>query len=232
VSQAATSATDLESNSVGIPQYFLWRRLHSLTGLIFGGYIVVHLFVNATLVQGTNPDAYQMQVDKIHAIPFLPVVEWVFIFLPIIYHTIYGIWITFTGRPNVGQYPFGKNYFYLLQRISAGVIVFFILFHVLAMKGLLGDQLAFVPDQATASTARHMNSSIFVAYVVYPIGIIASCFHLANGFWTAAITWGVTLSAAAQRRWGMICIGLFAFTLICGFLALGAAIHDGSMVVH
>jgi succinate dehydrogenase / fumarate reductase cytochrome b subunit len=136
-----------------------------------------------------------------------------------------------TGRPNVSAYPFGKNYFYLLQRISAIVIMAFVLFHVLAMKGFFSDQLTFVPDQATASTVRHINSSFWVAYVVYPVGITASCFHLANGFWTAAITWGLTVSSQAQHRWGVICGGLFAFTLICGLLALGAAIHDGSIVV-
>jgi succinate dehydrogenase / fumarate reductase cytochrome b subunit len=205
-----------------------------LTGLIFGGYIVVHLVVNATMIQGgTGPaDTYQLQVDKIHGLPFLWATEWIFIFLPILYHTIYGIWITFGGRPNVEKYPYVKNYFYLAQRISAIVIIFFILFHVLGMKGLLGRSLEFVPADATRSTARHINSSLWVAYFIYPLGILASCFHLANGFWTAGITWGLTISAAAQRRWGYVCSVLFVFTLLCGFLALGAAIHDKAMVLH
>ncbi|MGD1278542.1 MAG: hypothetical protein ABR964_15120 [Tepidisphaeraceae bacterium] len=226
------TASDVKNSAIGAERYFLWRRLHSLTGLVFGGYIVVHLIVNATMIQGTHPaDIYQIQVDKIHSLPFLWAVEWIFIYLPIIYHTLYGGWITVTGRPNVGAYPFGKNYLYLLQRISGVIIVFFILFHVLGMKGLLGHQLRFVSEQATASTARHINSSIWVAYGVYPVGIIASCFHLANGFWAAAITWGLTISAASQRRWGFVCAALFALTLACGFLALGAAIHHGAMVV-
>jgi succinate dehydrogenase / fumarate reductase cytochrome b subunit len=208
--------------------HFLLRRLHSLTGLIFGGYIVVHLLVNATLVQGgIGPhDVYQEQVDKIHAMPFLWAVEWTFIFLPILFHTIYGFWIIAGGRPNVDQYPYTKNYFYLAQRISAIVIVFFILFHVLGMKGLLGSTLSFDPERATYTTARHINSNLLVAYFIYPLGILASCYHLANGFWTAAITWGLTVSAGAQRRWGVVCGFIFAFTLICGYLALGAAIHD------
>lgn len=189
------AASGLTGSSTGSSSYFLWRRLHSLTGLVFGGYIVVHLFVNATMIQGTHPDIYQAQVDKIHSLPFLWAIEWAFIYLPIIYHTIYGGWITITGRPNVTAYPFGKNYFYLLQRISAVLIAAFVVFHVFAMKGFFADQLTFVPDQATASTARHINSSFWVAYIVYPIGITASCFHLANGFWSAAITWGLTVSA-------------------------------------
>jgi succinate dehydrogenase / fumarate reductase cytochrome b subunit len=42
-------------------------------------------------------------------------------------------------------------------------------------------------------------------------------FHFANGLWTAAITWGVTVSVAAQKRWGQVC------TLV-GLALAGAAI--------
>ena len=52
-------------------------------------------------------------------VPFLLAIEWAFIFLPIIYHTVYGVWITFTCQPNVGHYRYGKNWFYLWQRVSA-----------------------------------------------------------------------------------------------------------------
>jgi succinate dehydrogenase / fumarate reductase cytochrome b subunit len=229
-----TTAASLSVSTVSGSGSFLLRRLHSLTGLVFGGYVVVHLIVNATLIQGGTGSGsiYQLQVDKIHALPFLPVVEWIFIFLPIIFHSIYGIWITLSGQPNVERYPYARNYFYLAQRISAVIIVLFLLFHVLGMKGILGRSLEFVPEDATRSTARHINSSLWVAYFVYPVAIIASCFHLANGFWTAAITWGLTISAAAQRRWGYLCAGLFVLTLLCGFLALGAAIHDRALIVH
>jgi succinate dehydrogenase / fumarate reductase cytochrome b subunit len=225
-------AGDYTAPALGGRRHFLLRRLHSLTGLVFGGYLVVHLLVNATLIQGTSPDIYQKQVDKIHALPFLWAVEWAFIFLPILYHTVYGIWITLTAQPNAGNYPFAKNWFYVLQRISAIIIALFIAFHVLAMKGFLGHTLSFDPQNATATVARHINASWAVAYIVYPIGILASCYHLANGFWTAAITWGLTISAASQRRWGWACAGLFVFTLGCGLLALGAIIAHRGIIVH
>ena len=126
---------------------FLLRRLHSLTGLIFGGYIIVHLLVNATLIQGGSGsnDIYQLQVDKIHALPFLWAVEWIFIYIPILFHTVYGVWIIVTGQPNVERYPYARNYFYLVQRISAVAIALFLLFHVLGMKGLWGSRAAIRP---------------------------------------------------------------------------------------
>jgi succinate dehydrogenase / fumarate reductase cytochrome b subunit len=150
-------------------------------------------------------------------------VEWTFIFLPILFHTVYGIWITLTGQPNVGNYPYAKNIFYVLQRISAIIIVLFILFHVLALKyGLFQTNYAFEPEHALGTVGRHlqMPNHWFIVCVVYPIGILASCYHLANGFWTAAITWGLTVSNCAQRRWGYACAVLFAVTFIAGMTAL------------
>ncbi len=215
--------------------YFLLRRLHSLTGLVFGGYLVVHLLVNATLIEGVrhagSPSVFQQLVNYIHSLPFLPLVEWTLIYLPILYHTFYGIWIVATGQPNVDRYRYGKNWFYLLQRISAIVLVFFMVFHILGMKGLfsggVADALKFEPTDAVRSTARHMNAAVWIWGLVYPVGILASCYHLANGFWTAAITWGLTVSKSAMRRWGFVCAGIFVFTLGCGMTALVALVQMG-----
>jgi succinate dehydrogenase / fumarate reductase cytochrome b subunit len=234
-----TTATgpDYAVSRSGGAHYFLLRRLHSLTGVVFGGYLVVHLLINATLAEGVRhdgmPTVFQQQVDKIHSLPFLPVVEWTFIYLPILYHTFYGIWIIATGQPNVGRYAYAKNWAYTLQRASAIVLVLFMLFHILGMKGFwggdVGKALTFVPvTYATESAARHMNAAFWVWAIVYPIGILASCYHLANGFWTAAITWGLTVSAKSMRRWGFACVGLFIFTFGCGMTALVSLVELGS----
>jgi succinate dehydrogenase / fumarate reductase cytochrome b subunit len=224
------TASDLTVPLLGARHHFLLRRLHSLTGILFGGYIIIHLLVNATLAEGSRtqgePTVFQQQVDKIHSLPFLLFVEWVFIYLPIIYHTIYGIWITLTGQPNVDRYAYAKNWAYVGQRISAIILAAFILFHVLSMKGFLGSALAFNPSQATQSAVNHFHAHWWIGYVIYPIGILAATYHLANGFWTAAITWGLTISAKAQQRWGMVCAGIFVLTFVCATTALVAALHQ------
>lgn len=220
--------TTAASHQIAVPQvggatHFLLRRLHSLTGIIFGGYLIVHLIVNATIAQvGT---VYQVQVQKIHDLPFLWAFEWGLIYLPILYHTIYGVWITLTGQSNVHQYRYTKNVFYTLQRTSAIVIVLFMILHVFSLKyGWFGTTLSFDHHRALGTVGRHVQESWFVVpWIVYPLGILASCYHLANGFWTAGITWGLTVSAAAQKRWGYLCAGLFVCTLICGFVALVSA---------
>jgi len=205
------------------PGYLLVRRLQSLTGLMFGGYLLVHLFVNATIAQGGSH--YQQQVDKIHSLPFLQAIEWTAIFLPLLFHAVYGIWIAVNGRPNVGNYPYTRNSLYLLQRLSAAVILLFVLFHVLSLKyQMFGTELAFVPEGgALSSIARHMHASWLLPAVIYPIGIVAVTSHTANGLWTAAITWGLTISAASQRRFGQICVGLFVAMTIIGMVSVIAA---------
>ena len=203
---------------------------------MFGGYLVIHLIVNATLVEGVRhfgqANIYQQQVDKIHSLPFLLAVEWTFIYLPILYHTFYGIWIIVTGQSNLERYGYIKNWFYTLQRVSAIILIAFIAFHVLGMKGFFGKTLEFNPvNHAADSAARHVNSAWWIWGLVYPIGILASCFHLANGFWTAGITWGLTVSSQAIRRWGVVCTVLFFLTFGCGMTALVALVRMGPQPV-
>jgi succinate dehydrogenase / fumarate reductase cytochrome b subunit len=216
------TAPDYSVHRIAGNQHFLLRRLHSLTGIVFGGYLIIHLVVNATLAQ--RGEVYQNQVNKIHALPWLAVIEWTFIYLPILYHTVYGIWIFASGQPNVISYPYGKNWFYLFQRLSAIYIALFLAFHVLSLKyGAFGNDLGFNPHDATRTIARHMHYNASLTLIVYPLGVLASAYHTANGFWTAAITWGLTISAAAQKRWGGVCAGLFGLLFIAGMVALVAA---------
>jgi succinate dehydrogenase / fumarate reductase cytochrome b subunit len=224
-----------EPRSVGFLQqhHFLLRRLHSFTGVLFGMYILVHLTINATLVQGRGATledgVFQKQVDAIHSLPFLKLIEWAFIFTPIIYHTLYGFYIVYTGQPNVGRYGYTRNWLYFFQRVTAIVILFFMLFHVLGMKGVFGGEvgrlLTFDPHYAYDSTARHLQAWWWVGWVVYPIGILASAFHLANGFYAGAITWGVTITRNAQNRWGLVCIAIFGASFLAGMVALIAGMR-------
>lgn len=214
MSSAATA------NASSFPIYFLLRRLQSLGGIVFGGYIAVHLLVNATLIQGHNPDVYQQQVDKIHSLPFLLGIELTAIYLPLLIHTLYGIYVIVNGKPNVEHYGYVKNWFYVLQRITGIALVLFIFFHIGGMYGWFGETLKFDHHAATETVSRHLKSNWLLWLIVYPLGILFATFHMANGFYTAAISWGLTVSKKAQDRWGYLCLGLFAFSFLCGILAI------------
>jgi len=208
------------------PGFFLLRRLHSLSGILFGGYIIVHLLINATLIQGPGttgqPSVFQQQVDKIHSLPFLLMIEITAIFAPLLVHTFYGVYVMVNGKPNTGQYGYVKNWFYVLQRVTAVVLILFIFFHVGGMFGWFGETLKFVPHEAYSSTVKHLQASPLLSLIIYPLGVFAGTFHLSNGFWAAGIAWVLTVSKKSQQRWGLVCLGLFAFTTLCGFAAIVA----------
>ena len=228
------SAHSSNTPSLGLVarNHFLLRRLHSFTGIIFGLYLFVHLGVNATIAEGSrhagDPSVFQQQVDQIHRLPFLLLIETAMIFLPLLYHTVYGIYITFTGQWNVGNYGYTRNYLYAIQRVTAMIILFFALFHILSMRGWFpgefGRALTFEPNNAVASTVHHLYYAWWIWGVAYPIGIAASAIHTANGFYAAAITWGLTISEKAQKRWGAVAVFMFLFLFGAGMTALVAGV--------
>ena len=83
-------------------------------------------------------------------------------------------------------------------------------------------------DDFAASTLslvlRGQSEGISIAGIAislfYLLGISAAVYHFANGLWTSAITWGLTVSQAAQRRWGVICTGVGAVLMLMAWSAL------------
>ncbi len=208
---------------------FLIRRLHSLSGLVpVGAYMTVHLLVNSTLLNG--PGAFQDKVNLIHDLgAVLPVVEWTFIFLPLIFHAVVGLWIIQSGQSNAAQYKFVNNRRYTLQRWSGVIATVFILFHVFHLHGWFhGDwwiknvaeplgMARFRPYNAASTLALALSG--YAWPVFYAIGVIACVFHLANGIWTMGITWGVWLTPKAQERANWVC---GAFGVLLGMVGLSA----------
>ncbi len=114
---------------------FFFRRLHSITGVFpVGAFMLMHLTINASLLSA--PSTFQKNLYQIHSLEsLLPIVEWLFILLPILFHGILGVVIIRSGQANTGMYPFAANIRYTLQR-ATGIIAFaFIVWHVFHMHG-------------------------------------------------------------------------------------------------
>lgn len=206
-----------QSESFLARHQFLVYRLFSLAGLMpIGGYLVIHLLTNATLLNGVP--AFQMAVDRIHSLGFiLPAVEWIFIFLPLLFHAFVG-WLIISGAvPNTSSYPYGSNIRYVLQRATGIVAFFFILYHVMEMHHLGFGQ--FDPEHAASSAATAIDRALWVQ-VFYAVGILACVYHLANGLWTWGITWGIWTSPAAQRRASYLAGAFGLFMAVVGLSAL------------
>ncbi len=218
---------------------FLIRRLHSLSGLIpVGAYMCIHLLTNASTLDSSA--TFQRAVYQIHSLgSLLPVVEWVFIFIPILFHAIIGVVIIRGGLPNYGSYKYVNNLRYTLQRATGMIAFVFIMWHVFHMHGwfhfdawregvaepLGGAQ--FAPYNAASSLGAAMMVWGVVSPILYAIGVLSCVFHLANGIWTMGITWGVWVSPAAQKRADRICIAFGIALAFVGLSAIGGAVRIG-----
>ena len=73
---------------------FVNRRLHSLLGVIPVGYFLLqHLVVNHFATNGA--ESFNKAADFMENLPFRYFLEIFIIFLPSIYHAVYGLYIRF-----------------------------------------------------------------------------------------------------------------------------------------
>jgi succinate dehydrogenase / fumarate reductase cytochrome b subunit len=204
---------------------FLIYRLFSLSGLIpVGAFLVVHLLTNASVLSGAG--AFQSRVDMIHSLgPLLVPIEWLFIFLPMLFHATVGFVIIANGLPNVGSYPYVGNLRYTLQRATGMIAFVFIMGHIIHlhwMGGPLGGG-KFDPHAATSSAAVAIHP--LLTSILYAIGVLCAVFHLANGLWTLGITWGIWTSPAAMRRANAVSIVIGVLLAAAGLGAI-AGLRD------
>lgn len=127
-----------------IPKAFAWRRLHSLMGLWLVIFIIGHLFTNsqAALFWGDDGRNFINSVNSIHDLPYLYVIEFIFLALPILIHLIWGVKILFTAKynsfGNTGHTPYlpeySRNHAYTWQRITSWLLIIGIIAHVVHMR--------------------------------------------------------------------------------------------------
>ncbi len=185
---------------------FLWGRLHSLTGIIpLGLFLMEHMLSNATAVFGS--EAFDKQVSFLHSIPFVPLLEIVFIFLPLVYHAGYGIYMAYISKNNVLRYRYARNWMFFLQRGTGIVTLIFVCYHLWTLRFaslITGTEINF-------NTVSEHLSNLWIA-IFYILGIVSTSFHFSNGLWTGLITWGITSGKASQRFSGRIA-GIVFLTL-------------------
>ena len=216
---------------------FLIRRLHSLSGLVpVGAYMVVHLLVNASVLDGAS--TFQRAVYQIHSLgAVLPLVEWTFIFIPILFHAVLGVVIVWSGALNTTAYPYVNNVRYTLQRVTGLIAFAFIIWHVFHMHGWFHSKawLDYVAEPLSGAKFRPYNAasslgaamSGWLVPALYATGVLSCVLHLANGIWTMGVTWGVWTTPTAYRRADWICLALGIGLAVVGMGALvGAASVD------
>ena len=203
---------------------FLLRKLHQLTGIVpLGAFFFVHIYTNSTAMSG--PKVFNDHVADIHHMPYLIFIEIFGIFLPLLFHSVYGIIISGEARPNMGSYPYARNWFYLFQRITGAFLFFFLLFHILNFRfgmipGLNTTPVAGNADLAFSIVSREFQSDVI--FLIYILGVLATAWHLAYGIWLFAVDWGIVIGEKAQKIALYACIGLAVFLGAVGVNAAAA----------
>ncbi len=195
---------------------YLWRRLHSLSGIVpIGAFLVEHIVSNFETWNG--PLAYAQQVKFLNSLPLVRILEWAFIFIPLAFHALYGVWIAFRGRASVNVYPWAGNWGYLMQRVTGIIALLYIGYHVWTQR-FSGVSLPENPAYAFHKVQVELSNPIILA--VYVIAMIATCWHFAYGIWLFTAKWGITPGNEARKKFGYVCAAGGAALCFLGLIAI------------
>jgi len=196
---------------------FVLRRLHSLTGIIpVGAFLFEHILIsNAAAIGG--PAAYARQVRFLGSLPLVLLLELFGIWLPILYHALYGFYIWYRGETNVGDYPWTGNWMYTAQRWT-GIIAFaYILWHTWTMR-FTGVDLHEFPGASFGKVQGEVFQTWF--FLFYVVGLIAASWHFAYGIWLFCAKWGIVSGEKARKRFLALSIAFFFVLTAAGLASL------------
>ena len=207
--------------AINFSRTFLLRKLHQITGIVpLGIYFLVHMYTNSTVMSGEK--VFEDHVTDIHHLPYLLFVEVFGIFLPLIFHSVYGIVISAEARPNIGNYGYGRNWFYLFQRITGIFLFLFLTFHILNLRFGMIPGLNTTPVAGNANLAFDIVAREFTipwVMILYVLGITATAWHLAYGIFLFLVDWGIVIGEKAQKYLLYASVGLAVFLSVVGINA-------------
>ena len=197
---------------------FLWRRLHSLTGIVpIGLFLLEHFISNAEALNGVN--AYNGQVKFLTGLPFRLGMEIFGIFIPLAFHALYGVYIWWRGENNVIDYPWTGNWLYTVQRYS-GILVFaYVTYHIWYMR-FAGVHLVEHYDASFWKVQNELSHPLALA--IYVIGVVAASWHFGYGLFLFAAKWGIVTGVKAQKRAQALGIAISAVLVLAGLFTIYA----------
>lgn len=194
---------------------FFYRRLHSLLGVVpVGIFLVQHLMVNHFATRGE--EAFNQAAHFMENLPFRLFLEIFVIFLPLLFHAIYGVYIAFTAKFNLKEFGTFRNWMFVLQRITGIFLVIFISWHVGETR--IASEFGTPVDYQMMANILD-NPFMFVFYL---LGVLSAVFHLCNGLWSFCVSWGITVSPRSQQIFTYLSLILFVLLSIVGIRALYA----------
>ncbi|MFD1886544.1 succinate dehydrogenase cytochrome b558 subunit [Paenibacillus wenxiniae] len=198
---------------------FYARRLHSLLGIIpLGLFFIEHMITNFSAYEG-GKESFDQGVAFLNGLPLVLFLEIVFIFLPLLYHGIYGLYIAYQAKPNNNHFGNERNWRYTLQRVTGVITFIYVAWHVydtrfqVALGNVTHEQLGGIMHNIMTNPAT---------FVLYAIGVVSASFHFSNGLWSFLVTWGITVGPRAQRVSSYICMTIFVVVAVMFILSMVA----------
>ncbi|HBT95067.1 MAG TPA: succinate dehydrogenase [Coriobacteriia bacterium] len=185
------------------------RKLHSLSGVIpLGVFLMVHMLVNYSATGGE--EAYNFAAGIMANLPFRYFLETFVIFVPLLFHAVYGVYVALKAKQNVLKYGYFRNWGFFFQRVTGFIAFAFVIWHIwdTRVQAALGAEPNFEMMAALVTDPLTLG--------LYLVGVVCVLFHFANGLWTLLITWGITVTPKSQK-FTQYALMLF----FIGFSALG-----------
>ncbi|WP_136608429.1 succinate dehydrogenase cytochrome b558 subunit [Paenibacillus dokdonensis] len=195
------------------------RKLHSLLGVIpLGLFFIEHALTNFGAFEG-GLARFNAGVKLLNDLPLLYVLEWVLIYIPLIYHGVFGLYIAYQAKPNNGRFQYSRNWRYTFQRITGVITFVYVVWHVYETRVQLA--LGHLTHEELAGTMHNImiQPGLFTLYL---IGVISASFHFANGLWSFLVSWGITVGPRAQRVSSYICMTMFVLVALMFVLSMVA----------
>ncbi len=213
-----SAATTVTAPSAG----FLRARLGSLLAVApLSVWTFIHLWNNLSAFRG--PDAWEQSVTS-YPHPVAQLLTAIVVLLPLVLHSVWGFGRLLTTRPNNVRYGFFANLKYLLQRLSAVGVMLFIGAHL--WLALLHPRLVEGHAEPFADIAHEMRTHA-PTLIVYVLGTLGVCYHLANGLSTFAMGWGVVTSRRALIKLNIASASVFVVLLGMAWAVIFALYKSG-----
>ncbi len=201
---------------------YLLHKLHSLSGIVpVGFYMVQHLTLNTFTLGG--PEYFNRVIGFFEAMPkhLLLGLEVVAIWIPLLFHAVYGLFIANRAQPNsIGtKYGWTENRMFTAQRWTGIFLFIFLAIHVSTTtiaKYAAGNAEPIMFDAMQAK----LIANGYAMFVLYLFGILAASYHLSYGVWNFAIRWGISISEQAQAKVQKFALGMFIVVTALGWAAL------------
>lgn len=172
----------MSANATPANSSYLLRKLHSFTGILpVGAFLAEHFWSNSAALVSARK--YDQTSEDLQTIPYRLFVEWAFIFLPLLFHGGYGIYIWLRGQSNVSQYPWVRNWLYTFQRWTGLIAFVYIGWHLYTERWVTHGRSTY------ATVANDLRNPWVLAFFV--VGIVASSFisAWASGIFSASGDW-------------------------------------------